>query len=124
MPRVRFHSPLEQAVVEVPEGTSLLEAALQCGAQVGHQCGGACACSTCHVWVTQGLESLSAQEEAELDRLDQAFEVKPCSRLSCQARVGKEDLDVWISEESLEAFMDENPQLRRQLEAQGRWPLK
>lgn len=124
MPRVRFRSPFDEVVVEVPEGTSILEAAEQCGATVGHACGGVCACSTCHVWVRKGLESLSEQEDAEADRLDQAFDVRPYSRLSCQSLVGGEDVDVDITQESLQAFLDENPDLRHRLEAEGKWPLK
>jgi 2Fe-2S ferredoxin len=72
--------------------------------------------------VRRGLESLSEQEDEEMDRLDQAFDVRPVSRLACQAKVGAEDLEVWITEESLRAFMDENPDLRRSLEAAGTWP--
>jgi len=124
MPRVRFRSPFDEVVVEVPEGTSILEAAEQCGATVGHACGGVCACSTCHVWVRKGFDSLSEQEDAEADRLDQAFDVRPYSRLSCQSLVGSEDVDVDITQESLQAFLDENPDLRHRLEAEGKWPLK
>ncbi len=124
MPRVRFRSPFDDVVIEVPEGTSLLEAAEQCGATVGHACGGVCACSTCHVWVKRGLESLSDQEDNEADRLDQAFDVRANSRLSCQSLVGSEDVDVEITQESLQAFLDENPELRHRLEAEGKWPLK
>ncbi|MGZ5958413.1 MAG: 2Fe-2S iron-sulfur cluster-binding protein [Myxococcaceae bacterium] len=124
MPRVRFRSPFDDVVIEVPEGTSLLEAAEQCGATVGHACGGVCACSTCHVWVKRGLESLSEQEDNEADRLDQAFDVRANSRLSCQSLVGAEDVDVEITQESLQAFLDENPVLRHRLEAEGKWPLK
>ena len=124
MPRVRFRSPFDEVVVEVPDGTSILEAAEQCGATVGHACGGVCACSTCHVWVRKGIDSLSEQEEAEADRLDQAFDVRPYSRLSCQSLVGSEDVDVDITQESLQAFLDENPDLRHRLEAEGKWPLK
>ena len=124
MPRVRFKSPFDEVVVEVPEGTSILDAAEKCGATVGHACGGVCACSTCHVWVRKGLESLSDQEDQEADRLDQAFDVRPYSRLSCQSLVGSEDVDVDITQESLQAFLDENPELRHKLEAEGKWPLK
>jgi len=124
MPRVRFRSPFDDVVIEVPNGTSLLEAAEQCGATVGHACGGVCACSTCHVWVKRGLDSLSEQEDAEADRLDQAFDVRANSRLSCQSLVGSEDVDVEITQESLQAFLDENPELRHRLEAEGKWPLK
>ena len=91
---------------------------------MGHACGGVCACSTCHVWVKKGLESLSEQEDAEADRLDQAFDVRSYSRLSCQSLVGSEDVEVDITQESLQAFLDENPDLRHRLEAEGKWPLK
>ncbi len=124
MPKVHFKGPLDDVTVEVAPGTSLLDAALECGAHVGHTCGGVCACSTCHLWVKKGLDSLSEQEDREMDRLDQAFDVRPYSRLGCQATVGEADVDVQITEESLSAFMDENPDLRHQLEAEGKWPPK
>ena len=124
MPKVHFKSPLEDLTVEVPAGTSILEAAEHCGARVGHSCGGVCACSTCHVYVKLGLETLTEQEDEEVDRLDQAFDVRPSSRLGCQAEVGEADVDVTISEESLTAWFDENPAARRELEARGLWPLK
>ncbi len=124
MAKIHFLSPLDDLTVEVPEGTNILEAAEKCGAQVGHSCGGVCACSTCHVYVRKGLSSLSEQDDAEMDRLDQAFDVKPTSRLSCQSLVGKDELEVWITEESLTAFMDENPDVRRKLVTEGKWPVR
>ncbi len=54
-----------------------------------------------------------------MDRLDQAFDVRPYSRLACQTEVGNEDLVVEITEESLTAFMDENPAIRRRLGGRG-----
>ena len=122
MPRVRFMSPLADLTVEVAEGTSLLDGAEEGGAQVGHSCGGVCACSTCHVWVKKGLATLSEQDDMEMDRLDLAFDVRPISRLACQAKVGSSDIEVQITEESLKAFMDENPDVRKALEADGKWP--
>jgi ferredoxin, 2Fe-2S len=124
MPRVRFRSPFDDVTVEVPAGTSILEAAEQGGATVGHACGGVCACSTCHVWVKKGLPSLSEQEDPEADRIDQAFDVRPYSRLACQSLVDGEDVEVEITQESLQAFLDENAELRHRLEAEGKWPLK
>ncbi len=124
MPKIHFVSPLDDVTIEVPPGTSILAAAEEAGAHVGHVCGGVCACSTCHVWVKKGLDSLSEQSDAEMDRLDQAFDVRSVSRLGCQAEVGTEDVDVQITEESLSAFMDENPHVRHKLEAEGKWPLK
>ena len=124
MPKVRFVSPLEDLTIEVAPGSTILEAAEEVGAQVGHTCGGVCGCSTCHVWVRTGFDSLSEQDDPEMDRLDQAFDVRPFSRLACQSEIGSEDLLVEITQESLSAFMDENPQLRRALEAEGKWPVK
>lgn len=123
MPTVLFRSPLGDVSAQVPAGTTILAAADSVNAQVGHSCGGVCACSTCHVWVKKGLESLSEQDDMELDRLDLAYDVKPSSRLACQAKVADVDLEVWITEESLKAFMDENPEVRKTLEAEGRWPI-
>ncbi|MFY2559420.1 2Fe-2S iron-sulfur cluster-binding protein [Corallococcus terminator] len=124
MPKVTFKSPLAEVSVDVPPGTILLDAAEQSGAQVGHSCGGVCGCSTCHIWVRKGLDSLSEQSDAEADRLDMGFDVRPYSRLSCQTEVSQEDVTVEITEESLTAFMDENPVIRRALESEGKWPLK
>lgn len=124
MPKVTFKSPLAEVTVDVPPGTTLLDAAEKGEAQVGHSCGGVCGCSTCHVWIRKGLDSLSEQRDDEMDRLDMGFDVRPYSRLSCQTEVGGEDVTVEITEESLVAFMDENPAIRRQLESEGRWPLK
>jgi len=124
MPRVTFRSPLQDVTVEVAEGTTILDAAEAANAQVGHSCGGVCACSTCHVWVKKGLETLSEQDDMEMDRLDLAYDVKPQSRLACQAKVDGADIDVWITEESLKAYMDEDPATRKALEAEGKWPPK
>jgi ferredoxin, 2Fe-2S len=124
VPKVTFKSPLAEVAVDVPPGTTLLDAAEKGEAQVGHSCGGVCGCSTCHVWVRKGLDSLSEQRDDEMDRLDMGFDVRPYSRLSCQTEVGGEDVTLEITEESLVAFMDENPAIRRKLESEGRWPLK
>ena len=67
--------------VEVPVGTSLLQAAQKLEAPEGYACGGVCACSTCHVYVTRGAELLSEQEDEEADILDKAFDVRAPSRL-------------------------------------------
>lgn len=127
MPKVTFKSPLspgEERTVDVARGTTLLDAAESAEAQVGHTCGGVCACSTCHVWIRKGLETLSEQSDAEMDRLDQAFDVRPFSRLACQSELGDADVTVEITQESLSAYMDENPLIRKALEAKGLWPLK
>jgi 2Fe-2S ferredoxin len=99
--------------IQVPLGTSILEAAQKAGAPEGYACGGVCACSTCHVYVSKGGALLSEQEDEEADILDKAFDVRATSRLGCQSRVEREgELEVEITRESLEAFENEHPETR------------
>ena len=79
---------------EVPRGTSVLEAAEAAGVELPHNCGGVCACTTCHVWVESGLPGLSSIEEREDDKLSEAAGLRLDSRLGCQARVGDADVVV------------------------------
>ncbi|MCU0659750.1 MAG: 2Fe-2S iron-sulfur cluster-binding protein [Polyangiaceae bacterium] len=109
MPTVRFVK--QNIEVTVPAGTTLLEAARQCGAPEGSACGGVCACSTCHVYVLSGGRLLSDAEEEEEDILDKAFDVRSTSRLGCQARVrGEGVIEVEITRESLDAYYAEHPE--------------
>ena len=118
MPRITFNNPegpksTGALTVIVEPGTSILDAAEECGARVGHACGGNLACSTCHVYVEEGLDSLPEVSDKENDIMDKAFDVRPESRLGCQARVADEDVVVEITEESLKAWLDENPDARK-----------
>jgi ferredoxin, 2Fe-2S len=115
MPKVTFLP--DGNSIEVPRGTSVLEAAKKCHAQVGYACGGVCACSTCHVYVRQGLDTLGEQSEKEEDILDKAFDVRPSSRLGCQARVSDQDVTVEITPESRKAWFDEHPEEREKKSA-------
>ena len=117
MPKVTFKFEGRELTADVRPGTNLLEAAEACGAREGHACGGVCACSTCHVYVLKGGNSLTEAEDREQDILDKAFDVKHTSRLGCQAEVGNEDVLVEISAESLQAFYDENPKEREERNA-------
>jgi ferredoxin len=109
MPIVRFVK--ENLEVDVPEGTTILEASRRAGAPEGDRCGGVCACSTCHVYVVDGFDNTSEIEDEEFDILDKAFDVRMTSRLGCQAKVVG-DIAVEISDESFEAFCDEHPNKR------------
>src|SRR5829696_4751445 len=118
MPKVTFLNPLhmkEKAPISitVAPGTSILDAAEECHARVGHACGGNLACSTCHVWVHDGLDSLPEVTDKENDIMDKAFDVRAESRLGCQARLANEDVVVEITEESHRAWLDENPEERK-----------
>ena len=66
-----------------------------------HNCGGSCACTTCHCIIREGFESLNEADELEEDLLDKAWGLEAQSRLSCQAIVGEEDLTVEIPKYSL-----------------------
>ncbi|MGF1510228.1 MAG: 2Fe-2S iron-sulfur cluster-binding protein [Myxococcota bacterium] len=122
MPKVTFkkNRVLPQDVsVEAETGETILEVAAERGVPVGSNCGGVCGCSTCHVYVLRGFDDLDEMEDAEADRLDRAFDVRLNSRLGCQAEVGSDDLVIDISEESLKAYFDENPDLRKHFEETG-----
>src|SRR5580692_7948519 len=96
--------------VEVPVGSSLLEAAAKAHFPEGSACGGVCACSTCHVYVSKGAELLSEQEDDEADILDKAFDVRAGSRLGCQSKIVADgEIEVEITRESLDAFYNEHP---------------
>ncbi|MBI4403532.1 MAG: 2Fe-2S iron-sulfur cluster binding domain-containing protein, partial [Deltaproteobacteria bacterium] len=90
--KVRFENPVSDVEVDpkqVPYGPtgkpgSILDIALGGGINLQHACGGVCACSTCHVYVKEGLDSCSPATEAELDMLENAPDLKPNSRLGCQ----------------------------------------
>lgn len=106
--RLRAHGKTWE--VTVPLGTSLLEASKKVEAPEGDACGGVCACSTCHVYVKEGLDLLSEAEEEEEDILDKAFDVRPQSRLGCQAKIEKAGvIEAEISGESLDAYYNEHP---------------
>ncbi len=112
MPKVRFIR--ENLVVEIEAGQTILQAAKKIGAPEGDRCGGVCACSTCHVYVTKGFDSLSEIEDEEFDILDKAFDVRSTSRLGCQAKV-EGDIEVEISDESFQAFLDEHPEAKQKV---------
>jgi 2Fe-2S ferredoxin len=96
--------------VEVPLGASLLDAAVKGHFPEGSACGGVCACSTCHVYVTKGAELLSEQDDDEADILDKAFDVRSGSRLGCQSKIEREGvLEVEITRESVQAYENEHP---------------
>jgi ferredoxin, 2Fe-2S len=87
--------------IEAPAGTSVCEALLENGIPIEHACEMSCACTTCHVVVKQGLDSLGEMDEAEEDLLDRAWGLTPTSRLSCQAILSDEDVTIEIPKYSI-----------------------
>lgn len=100
MPKIVFlpHEELcpEGKVVEAKKGESVIQAALRNGLEIEHACEMSCACTTCHVIVREGYDSLVEADELEDDYLDKAWGLEPDSRLGCQALVADEDLVVEI----------------------------
>ncbi len=88
--------------IEGNDGWTVMEALRDAGLPVAAECGGACACATCHVYVEDGwYEKLPAPRPEEVDMLDMALAVQPNSRLSCQITCGpeKDGIKVTIAPE-------------------------
>jgi 2Fe-2S ferredoxin len=100
MPQIIFlpHEEIcpDGAVIEVAPGQTICDAALAHHIEIEHACEKSCACTTCHVIVREGFDSLNESTEDEDDLLDKAWGLEPESRLSCQAVVGDDDLVVEI----------------------------
>ena len=95
MPKITFIDVADTArSVEAPVGGTVMEAAVKNGVPgIEAECGGACACATCHVYVDEAwIEAVGSPQPMEADMLDFASDVRANSRLSCQIRV-KPELD-------------------------------
>jgi len=73
--------------VKAAKGEHLLEVAVEHGINIEHSCGAVCACSTCHVYIEEGMDQLSEASEAEEDRVEEAPGLQRNSRLSCQCHI-------------------------------------
>ena len=89
------------AVIEAPAGKSICDILLENDIDIEHACEKSCACTTCHVLVREGIESLNEATELEEDMLDKAWGLEAQSRLACQVVVGDEDLTIEIPKYSL-----------------------
>ena len=100
MPQIIFlpHHELcpDGEVVTAEPGTTVLNAALAGDLEIEHACEKSCACTTCHVIIREGGDSLNDAEEDEDDMLDKAWGLEPDSRLACQAILADVDLVVEI----------------------------
>ncbi|MCK9199554.1 MAG: ISC system 2Fe-2S type ferredoxin [Gallionella sp.] len=86
----------EGAVIDAKPGDTICDTLLANGIEIEHACEKSCACTTCHVVLRKGFDSLQPAEETEEDLLDKAWGLEPTSRLSCQAVVGEQELIVEI----------------------------
>ena len=100
MPQIKVlpHHELcpEGQIIKTSAGLSICDVLLANGIRIEHACEKSCACTTCHVIVRGGYDTLNEASEIEEDLLDKAWGLEPQSRLSCQAIVGEEDLQVEI----------------------------
>lgn len=89
MPKITFITDGAQnkVTLDVPDGETILDVALDHDIELEHNCGGSCACTTCHVIIREGMSHLSEMEEEEEDRLDTAPDLTLSSRLGCQALI-------------------------------------
>ena len=86
----------EGATIEAEPGTSICDALLNNHIEIEHACEKSCACTTCHVIVREGYDSLEPPTDKEDDLLDKAWGLELTSRLSCQARLKDEPVTVEI----------------------------
>ncbi|CAM4042867.1 MULTISPECIES: ISC system 2Fe-2S type ferredoxin [Pseudoalteromonas] len=112
MPQIIFlpHEELcpEGAAIEAPKGQTVLDAALKNGISIPHACEKSCACTTCHIIVREGFDSLDESDELEDDMLDKAWGLEAESRLGCQAVIADEDLVVEIPKYNLNIVNEEH----------------
>jgi 2Fe-2S ferredoxin len=94
------------AVIEAEPGESICRALLRNHIEIEHACEMSCACTTCHVIVREGYDSMEEPDELEDDYLDKAWGLEPDSRLSCQAIVDDEDLVVEIPRYTINMVSD------------------
>jgi ferredoxin, 2Fe-2S len=90
MPKIIFIDSADVSrTVEAEVGSTVMEAAIKNGVpEIEAECGGACACATCHVYVEgEWFEKTGGPSPMEEDMLDFGFDVRPNSRLSCQIKV-------------------------------------
>jgi 2Fe-2S ferredoxin len=98
----------EGATFEARSGSMLCEALLRHGVRVEHACDMSCACSTCHVIIRKGFETLDAADDGENDQLDRAWGVQPYSRLACQVVLRRQDLTVELPRYSINLIAESN----------------
>ncbi len=98
----------EGVELEIASGEFLCETLLDKGIPVEHACELSCACTTCHVHIREGFDSIEESDEIEDDLLDKAWGLDPDSRLSCQAVVAEEDIVIEIPRYTINQVSENN----------------
>lgn len=112
MPKLKVlpHAALcpQGAELELSEGVTVLDTLLAAHIEIEHACEKSCACTTCHVIVREGFDSLDEAEEKEEDMLDKAWGLEPNSRLACQLHPRGEDLTIEIPKYTINLAREEH----------------
>ena len=98
----------EGALIEAAPGVSICDNLLQHGIDIEHAGEKSCACTTCHVVIREGFDTLTPSEEKEDDLLDRAWGLEPTSRLSCQTRMPANDLVIEIPKYTINMVSEGN----------------
>jgi len=99
----------EGKTIEATPGRSICDTLLENGIEIEHACEKSCACTTCHVIVREGSDSLEPPSDKEDDLLDKAWGLELTSRLSCQARVAGEPLTIEIPRYTINQVSEAKP---------------
>jgi 2Fe-2S ferredoxin len=99
--KINFEDKTKEPVeLPIAAGEDVLDVCLDNGIQLQHNCGGVCGCSTCHVYVTAGMDNLQEISEKEEDFIDRAVRPRITSRLGCQCVLISGDISVTIPNQS------------------------
>lgn len=91
----------------IKEGDSLLEICLDNGIELHHNCGAVCACSTCHLYVEEGMDFLEEISDKEEDFIDRAVSPRLNSRLGCQCVLQKGSGQITVTLPDQTQFLGE-----------------
>ncbi|HJL95548.1 MAG: ISC system 2Fe-2S type ferredoxin [Gammaproteobacteria bacterium] len=96
------------ANIQAEPGETLAEVLLENGIKIEHACELSCACTTCHVVIREGFQSLNEAKEDEEDMLDKAWGLESESRLSCQVIIDKEELEIELPKYTINMVSENN----------------
>ncbi len=99
--RINFEEAGMQTVeLPIAEGESVLDVCIENGIDLQHNCGGVCGCSTCHIYVNKGMDSVQEISDKEEDFIDRAVNPRITSRLGCQCVMIDGSIEVTIPDQS------------------------
>ena len=90
----------EPIELQIAEGESVLDVALDNDIELQHNCGGVCGCSTCHVYVVGGMDNLQEISDKEEDFIDRAVNPRINSRLGCQCVIIDGNIEILVPDQS------------------------